>query len=247
MLLPPFAALPCAMRNKAVLRHYKRLQGRGKTLAAKRCLDLLLALGLLAALLAPMLLIAAAICCESRGGALFLQRRVTGLGREFTIYKFRTMRRPNPGSGGPALTEANDRRVTRVGAVLRKTHLDELPQLLNILKGEMSFVGPRPELPQYVRRYTDEMRATLLLPAGLTSPASLAFCDEAQLLCRDSAAENEQLYLTEIMPRKAAMNLQYIDTLSLRTDAAVLWQTLRPGRRHTGTASANETFPTRQG
>ena len=192
---------------------------------AKRCLDLLIAAaGLL--LLAPLLLlIGLAIRLDSPGPALFRQERVGRGGRVFRIHKFRTMVADAP-ARGPGLTVGADPRITRVGRLLRDKRLDELPQLIDVLKGDMSLVGPRPELPRYVAHYPAALRDRVLaVRPGLTDPSSLAFLDEAARLA--AAADPEREYVEAILPAKLAAAADYADRASLATDLAVLLRTLR--------------------
>lgn len=191
----------------------------------KRVFDLVVAaLGLLLA--APvMAVIAVAIKCDSRGPVLFRQDRVGRGGRIFRIHKFRTMV-VDAAVRGPALTVGADTRITRVGHFLRRSKLDELPQLLDVLAGEMSVVGPRPELPQYVAFYPPTLRDKVLaLRPGITDPASLAFADETALLAR--AADPEREYVQVILPRKLSAAADYAERSTLVTDLKVIAQTLR--------------------
>ena len=162
--------------------------------------------------LSPVLLVLA-ICIklDSPGTVFFRQVRVTQYGREFRIFKFRTMVQDAPKLGS-AVTVKNDMRITRMGRLLRGCRLDELPQLINILKGEMSFVGTRPEVPKYVSQYTPEMMATLLLPAGVTSEASIQYKDEDRLL--DGASDPDKTYVEQVLPGKMAYNLQSLRDFS---------------------------------
>lgn len=190
----------------------------------KRVFDLLGAgLGLL--LLWPLLLgIAAAIKLDSPGPVLFRQQRVGRHGVIFRIRKFRTMGADAP-QRGPALTVGDDVRITRSGRWLRRTRLDELPQLLDVLAGHMSLVGPRPEVPEYVAHYPAALRAAALaVRPGITSLGALEFLDEAQLLA--SAADPEREYIERIVPRKAQLAADYAAQASLRGDLAVLGRTL---------------------
>lgn len=192
---------------------------------AKRLFDLLLAsLGL--ALLSPvMLAIALAIKFDSPGPVLYRQQRVGRHGVPFRIRKFRTMAHDERGDG-PQLTVGADARVTRVGAVLRRRKLDELPQLIDVLQGTMSLVGPRPEVPRYVALYPLELRAKVLsVRPGITDLASITFRNESELLAR--AADPEREYLQVVMPRKLALAASYADAPSLGTDLKILWRTLR--------------------
>jgi lipopolysaccharide/colanic/teichoic acid biosynthesis glycosyltransferase len=191
----------------------------------KRVFDLVAAaLGLLLA--APvMAVIAVAIKCDSPGPVLFRQDRVGRGGRIFRIHKFRTMV-VDAAVRGPALTVGDDTRITRVGHFLRRSKLDELPQLLDVLAGEMSVVGPRPELPQYVAFYPPTLRDRVLaLRPGITDPASLAFADETALLAR--AADPEREYVQVILPRKLSAAADYAERSTLVTDLKVIAQTLR--------------------
>ncbi|WP_088278866.1 sugar transferase [Ideonella sp. A 288] len=192
---------------------------------AKRLFDLLAAgLGLL--LIAPLLLVVALVVrLDSPGPVFFRQERVGRHGRLFRIHKFRTMRVDAP-SLGPAVTVGADPRITRAGRVLRHWRLDELPQFLDVLAGDMSLVGPRPEVPRYVAHYPEDLKARVLsVRPGLTDPAALAYIDEATLLA--GAADPEAVYVREILPRKLAAQVAYADRATLATDVAVLWRTLR--------------------
>jgi lipopolysaccharide/colanic/teichoic acid biosynthesis glycosyltransferase len=190
---------------------------------AKRLFDLLGAtLALL--LLAPLLLaVAAAVKVDSRGPVFYRQERVGRHGVPFRIHKFRTMRH---GAGGLPLTVGADPRITRVGAFLRRTRIDELPQFIDVLLGRMSLVGPRPEVPRYVAHYPPGLRERVLaVRPGITDPASLAWIDEGSLLA--GAADPEREYIEVILPAKLQRAAEYVERASLATDLAVLWRTLR--------------------
>lgn len=190
---------------------------------AKRLFDLLgAALGLL--LLAPLLLLVALwVKLDSPGPVFFRQERVGRYGRPFRIHKFRTMRQ---GASGLALTVGEDSRITRAGRWLRRTRLDELPQLIDVLVGDMSLVGPRPEVPRYVAHYPPALRErALAVRPGITDPASLDYIDEAALLAR--AADPEREYIEVILPAKLQRAADYAERASLATDLALLWRTLR--------------------
>ncbi|MGY6772575.1 sugar transferase [Gallibacterium sp. ZY190522] len=175
-------------------------------------------------LLSPLFLyIAYKIHKDSPGGVFFKQTRVTQYGREFKIYKFRTMV-ANAEALGSQVTTDNDKRITAMGEKLRKTRLDEIPQLINILKGEMSFVGTRPEVPKYVDAYTDEMMATLLLPAGVTSEASIEYKDEDRLLSNAENADKE--YIEKVLPEKMKWNLESIRNYSFSRDLVTMIKTV---------------------
>ncbi len=189
----------------------------------KRLFDLVVALGALV-LLAPLLLLVALIVkLDSPGPVFFRQERVGRHGRPFRIHKFRTMRAE---AGGLPLTVGADPRITRSGAWLRRTRIDELPQFIDVLKGDMSVVGPRPEVPRYVAHYPADLRErALAVRPGITDPASLEFIDEASLLAR--AADPEREYVEVILPRKVRRAADYAERATLATDLAVLWRTLR--------------------
>ncbi|MBX3601716.1 MAG: sugar transferase [Rubrivivax sp.] len=191
----------------------------------KRLFDLTGALLALALLWPLLLAIALAVRLDSPGPALFRQERVGRHGRPFRIHKFRTMAADAPARGLP-LTVGADPRITRVGAWLRRTRLDELPQFLDILRGDMSLVGPRPEVPRYVALYPPALRDRVLaVRPGLTDPASLQFIDEAALLA--AAADPEREYVDVILPRKLALAADYAERATLTGDLCVLWRTLR--------------------
>ena len=189
----------------------------------KRTIDILVSgLGLL--ILSPlMLLLGLAIKLNSRGPALFRQQRIGRKFEPFWIYKFRTMVEGAPARGA-AITAGADPRITRVGRVLRKTKLDELPQLWNVLKGDMSLVGPRPEVPKYVEMFRDDYERILSVRPGITDPASVQFRDESEVLGRSS--DPEQTYVREILPQKLALSHEYIERASLAYDLQLIARTL---------------------
>lgn len=189
----------------------------------KRTFDIFFSLTGIVVLLPLFLVIALWINLDSPGSVFFRQTRVGHFGREFIIYKFRTMVAEAESIGGQ-LTVAHDQRITRSGKFLRKSKLDEIPQLLNVLKGEMSLVGPRPEVPKYVALYTSEQRRVLQVRPGITDLASIEFCDENELLV--NVRDPEKTYIQEIMPRKLDLNLQYISRASLPADVLIIFQTL---------------------
>lgn len=204
-MLKPREQLPPSLQNDSVRPYYDALSRKKGQLVCKRIFDFLLSAVLLVVLSPVMLVLAIAIKLDSPGTVMFRQVRVTQYGKEFRIFKFRTMVQNAP-QLGTQVTVAGDSRITRMGHLLRRCRLDELPQLLNILRGEMSFVGTRPEVPKYVARYTPQMMATLLLPAGVTSQASILYKDEDRLL---SAAENaDETYVQQVLPGKMEYNLQ---------------------------------------
>lgn len=188
-----------------------------------RIIELLIAFVATVLLIPVFLVISLYILIDSRGGAIYKQVRVGKENRDFPIYKFRTMYR-NADKKGLLTRGQTDNRVTRAGAFLRKYKLDELPQLINILKGDMSIVGPRPEVRRYVDLYTREQLKVLSVRPGLTDYASLEYIHEGELLA--SADDPERLYTEEIMPAKLALNLKYIDERSTRNDFRIIFKTL---------------------
>jgi lipopolysaccharide/colanic/teichoic acid biosynthesis glycosyltransferase len=187
-----------------------------------RLLDLTASLvGLI--LLSPfLLLVALLIKIDSRGPALYRAQRVGQHGRLFRLYKFRTMVVDAPGRG-PPITTAGDRRVTRLGRPLRRAKIDELPQLINVVKGDMSLVGPRPEDPRYVALYTPQQRRALAARPGITSRASLRYRHEEELL---DAQDWEQVYIRQVMPNKLQMELDYLARRNVWSDLGVIFQTV---------------------
>lgn len=197
----------------------------------KRLLDIVCAFGGLL-IVAPLLaVVTLAVLLDDGWPVLFRQERVGRNGTRFEILKFRSMR-AQPHGAGPLLTAAGDSRLTRVGRVIRRWKLDELPQLLNVLRGEMTLVGPRPEVPRYVAHYSDAQRAVLALTPGITDPASLAFLDEERKLA--AARDPERFYLDHAMPAKIALNLDYARAATCWSDLGVVIRTvvaIADGRR----------------
>lgn len=215
--------LPQNLQNEHIRKHYEQLSKQRFSLFLKRWFDLILAIILLIIFLPLFCLIAIAIKLDSRGPVFFRQTRVTQYGREFKIFKFRTMVQ-NAEKIGSQVTVNADPRITKVGHFLRKHRLDEYPQLLNIISGDMTFVGTRPEVPKYVAAYSDEMQATLLLPAGVTSEASIQYKNEAQIL--DGVEDIDKTYLEVVLPDKMAINLCSIENYSLKNDLRTLIRTI---------------------
>ena len=196
--------LPENMKTDAVLPYYEALRRHRAGLIVKRIADILLSSVLIVVLSPVLLVIAVLIKIDSPGPVFYRQVRVTRYNKDFRIFKFRTMI-VNADEKGALVTTSNDSRITRVGSKLRKYRLDEFPQLFNVFKGEMSLVGTRPEVRKYVDEYTDEMMATLLLPAGVTSEASIAFKDEDKILAE--AEDVDKAYIEEVLPEKMAFNI----------------------------------------
>lgn len=223
MLPKKWESLPEEMRCPEVRRYYEILCRRRGALLLKRTLDILTALVLLILLSPLFLVLSVIIAADSPGGVFFRQVRVTAYGREFRIFKFRTMV-ANAERLGTQVTTAGDSRITRVGGFLRDTRLDEIPQLINILAGDMTFVGTRPEVVRYVRQYTPAMRATLLLPAGVTSEASIYYKDENRLL--DAACDVDKVYVEEVLPGKMYYNLRMLERFGVCSDIGILIKTV---------------------
>ena len=215
--------LPENMRTEEVRPYYDLLWKKRFAIGVKRAMDVVLASVLLVLLSPVLLVIAMAVKIDSKGHVFYRQERVTRYGKRFRIHKFRSMIR-NADRVGAQITVNNDARVTRVGRVIRKYRLDELGQLLDVLNGTMSFVGTRPEVPKYVDRYTPEMLATLLLPAGVTSEASIRYKDEATLIAeRDNVDET---YVQVILPEKMVYNLKSLKQFSLYREIATMFRTV---------------------
>ena len=223
MVLRKWNELPENMRNDKVKAYYDALQKKKNNLVFKIVFDRFVSAFMLVGLLPLFLIIAIMIKADSNGDVFFRQERVTQYGKRFRIYKFRTMVQ-NAESIGKQVTTKNDMRVTNVGKKLRGCRLDELPQLINILKGEMSFVGTRPEVLKYVEHYSDEMMATLLLPAGVTSKASIEYKDEEQLL--NKSVDADEIYISTILPEKMKWNLEEIIRFNFAEDIKTMIKTV---------------------
>ena len=223
MIWKSWQELPDDMRCEAVRPYYDILASKGCDLILKAIFDRLMAAILLIFLSPIFLVLAIWIKLDSEGPVFFRQERVTQYGQTFRIYKFRTMVQ-NAEQLGAQVTSKGDMRVTSVGQALRKCRLDELPQLINILEGAMSFVGTRPEVPRYVAAYTDEMKATLLLPAGVTSIASIRYKDEDTLL--DAADDVDECYIYNVLPAKMEWNLRSIVEFSFFRELKVMVETV---------------------
>lgn len=215
--------LPPQMQTEAVKPYYEILQKKQIGLIFKRLFDIVVSLIMLLILSPVFLILAIAIKLDTEGPVFYRQVRVTQYGKEFRIFKFRTMVN-NADKIGSQVTVGGDSRITRVGKVIRECRLDEIGQLLNILGGSMTFVGTRPEVPKYVEKYTPEMWATLLLPAGVTSEASIRYKDEATLL--DAAEDIDATYIQDVLPGKMKYNLRSIQEYSFFKDIETMFQTV---------------------
>ena len=215
--------LPENMKNEKVKEYYDILQSKKYSLRFKRIFDLIFSI-FFALVSSPLMLIVAAIIkLDSPGKIIFKQKRVTEGGRVFEIFKFRTMVE-NAEKLGSQVTTDEDSRITKCGKWLRKLRIDEFPQIFNIIKGDLSFVGPRPEVVRYVKEYTPEMLATLLIPAGVTSTASILYKDEAKLL--ENAKNPDEVYIREILLEKMKYNLDYIKKFGVIYDFKVIVRTV---------------------
>ena len=215
--------LPESLRTEAVRPYYEQLKKHKVGLFFKRLLDIVLSSLLLVILSPVFLILAIAIKIDSRGPVFYRQVRVTRYGKEFRIFKFRSMVN-NADKKGSLVTVGGDSRITRMGKLIRKCRLDEISQLLNVLTGDMSFVGTRPEVPKYVAAYTPEMMATLLLRAGITSMASILYKDEDRLL--EGAEDVDKTYIEDVLPGKMKYNLESIMQFSLWLDIKTMFRTV---------------------
>lgn len=222
-MLKKWEDLPDYIKNDEVRPYYDSLKRKKASLILKRLFDLIGGLVLLCILAIPMLIIAAMIKLDSEGPVFYRQERITTYGKHFRIHKFRTMVN-NADRIGSAVTVGNDSRITKVGAALRGCRLDELPQVFDLISGNMSFVGTRPEAVKYVERYKPEYMATLLLPAGITSEASIRYKDEAELL--DAAEDVDRVYTEDVLPGKMKYNLESIRTFSFIKDIITMVRTV---------------------
>ena len=223
MLIKKWEKLPQNMQTDAVRPYYEKLRKKNFSLFWKRCFDLFVSTLMLILLSPVFLILAIAIKIDSRGPVFFRQVRVTQYGKEFRIFKFRTMVN-NADKLGSQVTVNNDMRITRVGKFIRKCRLDEVSQLIDVWRGKMTFVGTRPEVPKYVERYTDEMLATLLLPAGVTSEASIKFKDEDELL--NNAENVDDTYVNIVLPKKMEYNLQSLEKYGFWRDIGTMFKTV---------------------
>lgn len=222
-MLRKWEDLPSFMQNDEVRVYYDILKKKKFSLLLKRCFDIVASLILLVILSIPMIVIAVMIKLDSKGPVFYRQERVTRYGKVFRIHKFRTMVN-DADKIGTAVTVGNDSRITKVGEKLRGLRLDELPQLFDVVVGDMSFVGTRPENIKYVRQYTNEMKATLLLPAGITSEASVKYKDEADLLT--GVEDVDKVYVEQVLPGKMKYNLDSLINFNLVSEFITMIKTI---------------------
>ena len=218
--------LPKEFQNNAVKKYYEIVSRKKTSLLFKRIFDIIFSILILLLLFIPIIIISIAIKLDSNGSVFYRQERVTQYGKKFRIFKFRTMV-TNADKIGTLVTVKSDVRITKVGKFLRKYRLDEFPQIFNILIGDMSFVGTRPEVTKYVEKYSDYMYATLLLPAGLTSYSSINYKDEDEIIS-EHLKDNENIddiYVNYILPDKMKYNIEYIEKFSFLYDIKIMFKT----------------------
>ena len=218
--------LPKEFQNDAVKKYYEIVSRKKISLLFKRIFDIIFSILILLILFIPIIIISIAIIIDSNGSVFYRQERVTKYGKKFRIFKFRTMV-TNADKIGTLVTVKSDVRITKVGKFLRKYRLDEFPQIFNILIGDMSFVGTRPEVTKYVEKYSDYMYATLLLPAGLTSYSSINYKDEDEIIS-EHLKDNENIdyiYVNYILPDKMKYNIEYIEKFSFLYDIKIMFKT----------------------
>lgn len=218
--------LPKEFQNDAVKKYYEIVSRKKISLLFKRIFDIIFSILILLILFIPIIIISIAIKLDSNGSVFYRQVRVTQYGKKFRIFKFRTMV-TNADKIGTLVTVKSDARITKVGKFLRKYRLDEFPQIFNILIGDMSFVGTRPEVTKYVEKYSDYMYATLLLPAGLTSYSSINYKDEDEIIS-EHLKDNENIddiYVNYILPDKMKYNIEYIERFSFLYDIKIMFKT----------------------
>lgn len=222
MKIVKWEELPPQMQNEEVRKYYNILLKKRGELCLKRAFDIIVSLLMLILLSPVFLVLAIAIKLDSKGSVFYRQQRITQYNKPFRIFKFRSM--VQNADRGSQITVNGDIRVTRVGRLIRKLRLDEFAQLIDILRGTMTFVGTRPEVPKYTNQYTPEMMATLLLPAGVTSLASIYYKDESTLL--DASKDTDKTYVEDILPAKMYYNLKAIESFSFLGDIKIMFMTL---------------------
>lgn len=227
MILKKYTNLPIEMQNSEVKKYYDMLSKKKVSLVLKRIFDIIASLILLILLSPIFLILTIWIKLDSEGPVFYRQERITTYGKKFRIFKFRTMIQ-DADKKGSLITIGEDPRITKIGSKIRKCRLDEIPQLLNILKGDMSFVGTRPEVSMYVEKYTDEMKATLLLPAGVTSRASIEYKNEDEIVNKflNKGEKVDDIYVNRILPEKMKWNLEYISKFNIFEDIKICIKTI---------------------
>ena len=226
-MLRQYTKLPKNMQNKKVKEYYDILKKKRLYLFFKRVFDIIASFLLLIILSPVFLVLAIMIKLDSKGPVFYRQERITRYGRKFRIFKFRTMV-VDADKKGSLVTKNNDNRITKVGNKIRNSRLDEIPQLINVLKGDMSFVGTRPEVLKYVEKYNNEMMATLLLRAGVTSKASIEYRDEAKIMDKYVNKNNsiDDVYIKRVLPEKMKYNLEYTKKCNIFLDIKLCIKTI---------------------
>lgn len=224
MLIKKWEKLPPEMQTEEVREYYEILRKKNFSLFFKRVFDVVVSFLMLVILSPFFLILAIAIKIDSKGPVFFRQTRVTQYGKEFRIFKFRSMA-DGAEKKGSQVTLENDKRITKVGKLIRKLRLDEISQLIDVLRGKMTFVGTRPEVPKYVKEYTPEMMATLLLPAGVTSEASIKYKDEDEIMgsCEDNP---DEVYINKVLPEKMKYNLDALKNYGFFRDIGIMFKTV---------------------
>ena len=236
--------LPPELQTEEVKKYYDILYARRGSLFCKRAFDIAASIAMLVILSPTFLLLSVAIKLDSKGPVFYRQTRITQYNKPFRIFKFRSM--VQDADNGSKITVSGDARITRVGSFIRKYRLDEIAQLIDVLRGTMTFVGTRPELPQYVQQYTPEMMATLLLPAGVTSLTSIYYAEESKLL--DAADDTDDVYVNKVLPGKMRYNLKGIEEFSFWGDIKLMFMTFFAmlGKNYIDEHSPSEELPVKQ-
>ena len=226
-MLEKWEELPEKLKNEETKKYYEILENKKIQLVLKRIIDIVGSFILLLLLFPIMLIIAILIKIDSKGPIFYRQERITTYGRAFKIFKFRTMVQ-NADKIGSLVTIGEDPRITKIGKIIRKLRVDEIPQVINVLIGDMSFVGTRPEVKKYVDKYTDEMKSTLLMPAGVTSIASIKYKDEDEIISTyiNKGEKVDDIYINRVLPEKMKYNLEYITKFSVFYDIKICIETV---------------------
>lgn len=225
MILKKWEDLSSEFHTDEVKRYYDILKKKKFSLFLKRVFDIVVSFIMLAVAFPFFIILAILIKIDSRGPVFYRQERVTRYNTKFRIFKFRTMV-DGADKKGAQITGKNDMRITRVGKFIRKLRLDEVSQLIDVLRGKMSFVGTRPEVPKYVEKYTPEMYATLLLPAGVTSLASIKYKDEDEILEKYKGEDVDTVYVEKILPDKMKYNLEAIENFGFFKEIGIMFKTV---------------------
>ena len=220
-----YKKLPKSMQNEAVYKYCEIIAKKKISLFLKRYFDILVTFLAILVLIIPFIIISIWISLDSKGSPFFIQKRVGKNNIDFGIIKFRTMVSNASELGGTLTSGDNDNRITKAGKFLRKYRIDELPQLINVLIGQMSIIGPRPEVRKFVDIYSEEQMATLLVRPGISCSSSIAFANEGEILAKSSNPDD--VYITDILPDKAKMNLDYIKKLSVLNDIKIIFSTIK--------------------